>query len=151
MTDNRTTELREKLTERGVKWVAWEKECHLTLEGFFETRWDANGVRWSYLEINGKATLSVVGRMEIELTPEQAIAATLGSGTLTADMNPDGLPVGLTISDDGNLLNWRGENYVKQTATLGADMNPDGLPVGLTISGDYDALLERLRGEAVKR
>ena len=45
---------------------------------------------------------------------EQAIAATLGS-----ELNPDGLPVGLTISEDGELLNWRGENYVKQS-TLGS-------------------------------
>lgn len=28
--------------------------------------------------------------------------------------NIDGLPVGMTISDDGDLLNWRGENYVRQ-------------------------------------
>ena len=40
----------------------------------------------------------------------QIIAATLGS-----ELNPDGLPVGLTISEDGELLNWRGENYVKQS------------------------------------
>lgn len=39
-------------------------------------------------------------------------AATLGSGT--CELNPDGLPIGLTISDDGTLLNWRGENYVRQ-------------------------------------
>lgn len=81
MTDNRTTELREKLTERGMKWVAYEKELSLALKDFHDTRWDASGVRWSYLEINGKATLSPVGRVEIELTPDQAIAATLGSGT----------------------------------------------------------------------
>lgn len=45
-------------------------------------------------------------------TPEEAIAriAELGS-----ELNPDGLPVGLTISEDGDLLNWRGENYVKQS------------------------------------
>lgn len=43
------------------------------------------------------------------LTPEQAIAATLGN-----ELNPDGLPVGLTILEDGELLNWRGENYVRQ-------------------------------------
>ena len=29
-------------------------------------------------------------------------------------LNPDCLPNGLLISDDGTLLNWRGENYVKQ-------------------------------------
>lgn len=40
-------------------------------------------------------------------------AATLGN-----ELNPDGLPVGLTISEDGELLNWRGVNYVKQS-TLG--------------------------------
>lgn len=34
--------------------------------------------------------------------------------TLGSQFNPDGLPAGLTISDDGNLLNWRGENYVRQ-------------------------------------
>ena len=79
MTDNQTTELREKLAECGVKWVAYEKELRLTFKDFYETRWNANGVRWSYLEMNGKATLSPVGRVEIELTPEQAIAATLGS------------------------------------------------------------------------
>lgn len=28
----------------------------------------------------------------------------------------DRLPAGLTVSDDGNLLNWRGENYVRQVA-----------------------------------
>ena len=39
---------------------------------------------------------------------------------LFGTMNPDGLPCGLTISDDGMLLNWRGENYVKQSATLDA-------------------------------
>ncbi len=95
MTDSRTTELREKLTERGVKWVAYEKECNLTLEGFFDTRWDANGVRWSYLEINGKATLSVVGRMEIELTPKQAITATLGAGECEMETDWDYLQNGI--------------------------------------------------------
>lgn len=29
--------------------------------------------------------------------------------------NPDGLPNGLTVSDDGRLLNWRGVNYVRQS------------------------------------
>ena len=36
-------------------------------------------------------------------------------------MNPDGLPVGLTISEDGSLLNWRGENYVRQSALDGGE------------------------------
>ena len=61
---------------------------------------------------------------------EQAIAATLGS-----EFNPDGLPVGLTISDDSNLLNWRGENYVKQS-TLGS---------GNADTDDALALLDEIR------
>lgn len=48
------------------------------------------------------------GESQDEFTAPES--AELGSG-----LNPDGLPVGLTISDDGNLLNWRGENYVKQS------------------------------------
>lgn len=43
----------------------------------------------------------------------QAIADELNA-ELGSELNPDGLPVGLTISEDGELLNWRGENYVKQ-------------------------------------
>ena len=43
-------------------------------------------------------------------TEAEAIAA----WNTRAYLNPDGLPMGLTISDNGNLLNWRGENYVKQ-------------------------------------
>jgi hypothetical protein len=36
------------------------------------------------------------------------------------ERNPDGLPIGLTVSNDGNLLNWVGENYVRQdAATVG--------------------------------
>ena len=34
-------------------------------------------------------------------------------------LNPDGLPVGLTISDDAKLLDWRGENYIKQNSMYG--------------------------------
>lgn len=38
-------------------------------------------------------------------------------------MNPDGLPFGLVISEDGNLLNWQGVNYVRQDAAI-ADAEP---------------------------
>ncbi|MBQ9000499.1 MAG: hypothetical protein IJ087_01445 [Eggerthellaceae bacterium] len=82
--NNESKRIREMLDERGIKWTAYEKECNLEFEGFYDTRWDANGVRWSYLEVNGKASLSLVGGMDVELTPEQAIAATLGGRTLTA-------------------------------------------------------------------
>ena len=57
---------------------------------------------------------------EIQAEHEQAVAATLGY-----EANPDGLPVGLTISDDGNLLNWRGENYVRQSTLSGGKLTAD--------------------------
>jgi hypothetical protein len=37
------------------------------------------------------------------------------TATLRSELNSDKLPVGLTVSEDGKLLNWRGENYVKQS------------------------------------
>ena len=57
-------------------------------------------------------------------------AATMG------ERNPDGLPIGLTVSNDGNLLNWVGENYVRQDAATVGDKpkdnprnyNSDGTP-----------------------
>ena len=109
MTDNRTTELREKLTERGVKYEV------TFFETFTDTEWCVNDASCTYTEIQNvdSAYLTIQ-----DITPDQAIAATLGY-----EVNPDGLPVGLTISEDGNLLNWRGENYVRQDATLGADDN----------------------------
>ena len=177
MTDNRTTELREKLTERGVKYEV------TFFETFTDTEWCVNDASCTYTEIQNvdSAYLTIQ-----DITPEQAIAATLGY-----EVNPDGLPVGLTISEDGNLLNWRGENYVKQDATLGADdgsrwfelfgtpekateaiaktvrgcdgygwhcddcpfhlapVCPNGVGVKRVV--DYDTLLEWLRGKAVKR
>jgi len=112
MTDNRTTELlpcpmcggearlvNDYGSEKGMSYQIWH-ECtgHEGRSGgygqgvkpFFETPWYA--------------------------TDAEAIAA----WNTRAYLNPDGLPVGLTISDDGNLLNWRGENYVKQ-GTLTAE------------------------------
>ena len=69
MSDNRTTELRAKLTERGIEWTAND---HM---GVCETSW--NGFTVMQLTPNAKLTMV--------LTPEQAIAATLGCKSLTAD------------------------------------------------------------------
>jgi len=63
MTDNRTTKLREKLTERGIEYTTND---HM---GVCETSW--NGFTAMQLTPNAKLTMV--------LTPEQAIAATLGS------------------------------------------------------------------------
>ncbi len=105
MTYNQTPELREKLAKYGVEWD--ERNCPYY---FFDTAWKyAKGAYASFTESSDGTTFLILKNV----TPEQAIAATLGS-----ELNPDGLPVGLTISEDGKLLNWRGENYVKQS-TLG--------------------------------
>ena len=63
MTDNRTTELREKLTERGVEYTTND---HL---GAYETSW--NG--FTAMQLTPGAKLMMV------FTPEQAIVATLGN------------------------------------------------------------------------
>lgn len=78
MTDNRTTELREKLTERGVE--------HEARDGgtLHVTSWLASGVQWNYREIGDTHSLTM-GNPWVGCTPEQAIAATLGSGTLTVE------------------------------------------------------------------
>ena len=64
MTDNRTTELREKLTERGVEYTTND---HM---GAYETSW--NG--FTAMQLTPGAKLLMV------FTPDQAIAATVGSG-----------------------------------------------------------------------
>ena len=63
MTDNRTTELREKLTERGIEYTTND---HM---GVCETSW--NGFTAMQLTPSAKLIMTV--------TPEQAIAATLGT------------------------------------------------------------------------
>lgn len=103
MTDKSATErLREMLDERGV--------AHS--DHYLSTTWrDGHGI----LHLAGEPMAD--GSLVVDmLTPEQAIAATLGN-----ELNPDGLPVGLTISEDGELLNWCGENYVKQSMLGGGE------------------------------
>ena len=63
MTDNRTTELREKLTERGIEYTTND---HM---GVCETSW--NGFTAMQLTPSAKLIMTV--------TPEQAIAATVGN------------------------------------------------------------------------
>lgn len=75
MIDNRMTELREKLTERGVEYRTTE------VHGMPVTLYDSGGRTWSVTgHPNGYMVVNCGN-----LTPEQAIAATLGSGTLTAE------------------------------------------------------------------
>lgn len=131
MTDNLTTELREKMTERGVEWTKPKSAAE-----FIKTTFLRNGWGIEVLERNIGLCVTATNVFD---TPEQAIAATLGS-----ELNPDGLPVGLTISDDGSLLNWRGENYVRQAiaATMNAPINEvTGKPF------DFNKLADRLDGD----
>ena len=76
MTDNRTTELREKLTEHGVD---YEVKDLPNVRFFHDTRWNANGVRWCYTEFVGATTCLTMCNDWKDCTPEQAIATTLGS------------------------------------------------------------------------
>ena len=71
-----TDELRRLLDERGVEWRerVWGGKHSVT------TFWHARGVRWHYRENRfGELRLHADG-----LSPEQAIDATLGRGTLSA-------------------------------------------------------------------
>ena len=105
-----TDELRKLLDERGVEHD--DDYLRLPKDNFNKyTTWGDDDCD-SYIEYVDGTVLRI-----FDCTPEQAISATLGY-----ELNPDGLPAGLTISDDGALLNWRGENYVKQ-ATLGNEIN----------------------------
>ena len=67
-----TDELRLMLDERGIKW--WEADDER------KTLWESNGLTWEYFnDENGDAWLGFLGACEQDITPEQAIAATLGS------------------------------------------------------------------------
>ena len=83
MTDNRTTELRRLLDERGVEHEDSELIDHRDGTTTYYTEWggnddgDGSNVYIEYMD-------GTVLRM-FDATPEQAIAATLGSGTLTAE------------------------------------------------------------------
>ena len=69
---NATDVLKRMLDERGIHWWAGTDE-HKTL-------WESNGLTWEYFnDENGDAWLGFLGACEQDITPEQAIAATLGT------------------------------------------------------------------------
>jgi hypothetical protein len=115
-------ELRKGLDERGVRHMDFTKCGTGRSYPKYEpdrTHWSAHGGAFKFTsqEVDGILYVKTSGSNKwVEMTPEQAIAATVG------ERNPDGLPSGLTISNDGNLLNWMGENYMRQdAATVGVD------------------------------
>jgi len=76
MTDSNATELRELLDERGVEYDVKDLP---NIKFFHDTRWNANGVRWCFTEFVGATTCLTMCNEWKDCTPEQAIAATLGS------------------------------------------------------------------------
>lgn len=78
MTDSKTAteRLREMLDARGVEWESKDVEG---VKGFHDTRWQAMGVQWCYVEFVGNNYNKLKPAREFHCTPEQAIAATLGS------------------------------------------------------------------------
>ena len=76
VTDNRTTELREKLDELGIKHFDYDKGSRT------QTMWESpEGMRHFTYETNANPAKTAKLVIEWFPTPEQAIAATLGSGT----------------------------------------------------------------------
>lgn len=68
---NATEELRRLLDERGIHWWAGVDEC--------KTLWESNGLTWEYFNYeNGHTWFGFLSACEQDITPEQAIAATLG-------------------------------------------------------------------------
>ena len=70
-----TDELRRLLDKRGVEW--WAEDDTSEPAYYFVTKWFANGIRQTYEEIPAIRSRSLKGYC---ITPEQAIAATLGRG-----------------------------------------------------------------------
>lgn len=96
-----TNELRRLLDERGVHWWAGEDER--------KTLWESNGLTWEYFnDENGDAWLGFLGACEQDITPEQAIAATLGNDGL--ERTNDGVAergtchMEYTVWDDGTCV-----------------------------------------------
>jgi predicted RNA-binding Zn-ribbon protein involved in translation (DUF1610 family) len=74
-TESATDELRRMLDERGVEWTAPNSILRDDM-----TSWVANGFDYDAFEVPD-GTLVLSAAHQDDLTPEQAIAATLGAGT----------------------------------------------------------------------
>ena len=72
MSNNLTTELRKLLDERGVEWWEGDDAC--------KTYWVANDTMWEYFnDENNDVWFGLLSSCESDVTPKQAITATLGS------------------------------------------------------------------------
>jgi hypothetical protein len=78
-----TDQLRRMLDERGVEWYE-----PVQMEGSVFTRWNSDGVSWTASMVHGRNNALRIGASTV--TPEQAIAATLGVGTCKCvDVTPN--------------------------------------------------------------
>ena len=91
----------------------WSVLAHSVMEVTGPSPFGMDGSVFLWLHDSSVAQLLDMCDVIDEEFSEVERAAAVGS-----ESNPVGLPAGLTISDDGTLLNWRGENYVRQS-TLG--------------------------------
>jgi len=133
---NPTDELCAKLDELGIKYTADDSNDYEAIEwqGSYNLWW-----QFVYDLYDGEpyGELRLLDTGSTHLTPKQAIAVTVG------ERNPDGLPIGLTISNDGNLLNWMGENYVRQdAATVCAGTCHDADVGGYFVCSECEALVK---------
>ena len=101
-------ELRHKLDERGIKWQSG---------AFGDTRityWESNGVEWCAIEYDDGRLVVNIG---IDLTPEQAIAATVDKRSCAScpeTDNPDSY-----ISHLQSALKWHDEHVPRHVAPNG--------------------------------
>ena len=75
---NNTDEIREMLEKRGIEWFGSTDS--------YETNWDAGDLTWVYF---GSDNISGLGTVENDVTPEQAITATLGRACHIIEHNGD--------------------------------------------------------------
>ena len=87
-----TERLRALLDERGVEW--WSEDDQEEPAYYFITKWFANGCEQTYEEIPAIRSRSLKAYC---LTPEQAIAATLGAGTCKLTLYED---TGITVCSE---------------------------------------------------
>lgn len=146
MSDNGTTELREKLDALGIEHLDSD------LPNNKQTRWNKRAGGWGacYVEITHNSILpadSIIDNRTLRIydcTPEQAIAATLGDDGVAR--SNDGVTryhelfgsperAARTLEKAKGLCNW-------------CDMETCAVEGGECRIYDYDALLEWLRGDA---
>lgn len=110
-------ELRRLLDERSIKW--WEGDDER------KTLWESNGLTWEYFnDENGDAWLGFLGACEQDITPEQAIAATLGRESW---VNPTWERWHKSLKhDEIKSIGDAVEQLMYEAIEFGGDMGPNG-------------------------